>query len=902
MTVAKIDDIDWGALEPAERGKVDWDSLEPAEDSAPGLDPAPSGPEGVNSQDRVLTAWNKATEMTKVNVMNTKLPIGGMSAEEFKRVGEVGAYAYGELFRRPLAALTALAVETPFADEDKGVVDTAVKGFMNPEKYPPQEMTTALIDAGMEPTSAAALATLGQFGYYLGMGQTFARVIQSGKVGLLNKTLKNLEKVARTKGIKAGDMTVLAPEEVAANNNVLDVADVYLRSRGLKIAGVNKSVIEGSTELVLKRIGNLNPEAFVKGPKQLPALPTDVDKIVMGLDGKPITLGMGDDGIPPPVDVDLNIPVSNAEALAKLKAIDPNKKKVGLHDLIVPAEYVLKQMGLDDYIGSPLRQAVQDTRIEFGEKMEFLSKTKQEHLDNLPVEEQAVAKENVWQYGDKGIPKDANPRDAKVAKKFKKETDEMLKRMNEVNREVGLPEIEGIENYMYHMVMPEIINDLIKTGDISEGFKRIIRPGVSTELFLKTAQERKGIPEEYLVKDPYEVMRVMYAIDLKYINLQKALSAVEPYLKGVKALARSGEKWDNTVNTYLEEWINHAIKKHPTKTDIKAQASLDSLVNFVFGFAPGKTAPQLSFNQLTGVLSSAAQTGALGLRLKVAIRNLGQTSLDWVMYGTKPYMKGLSSYGSEKGMEVLKKSRVWRSRMPIEAQDKNTLSNFMRKGSFLYRKADMRNVGIGILTRYHYAKDVLGMGDKKALEFADTDLAATQWSYTREDLPEIYWSATGRTLTTFGSWWMNFFTRFIPEVARKTFNGTDAAGRTAGAPERMAGVRMIVLMGVAETIRRKSKEALGVALDFTGVVAPMPFGKSPQAQFLTGAVKVAQGVIDNNDRLWSEGWREISKASQMFIPYWLSAKETAQLIAGERSLTEYLLYTDNNTGGTFHQK
>ena len=899
--IEKVEQINWDLLEPAERGEINWDSLEPAEDSSPGMDPAPSGPEGVNSQDRVLGAWNKATQMTKANVMNTKIVGGMMSVEEFKQVGEAGAYAYGEAFRRPLAALTALAVDVPFADEDKGVMATVVKGFMSPEKYPPQEMTTALIDAGMEPISAAALATLGQFGYYLGMGQTFGKVIQSGKVGLLNKTLENIEKVARAKGVGLGDITVRAPEEVAANHNVLDVADVYLRSRGLKIAGVKQ--VEGSTELLLKRIGNLNPESFAQAPKLLPPPPGEISNIVMGADGKAITFGLGDEGVPPPVNMDLNIPVSNEEALANLQALDPSKQKVGTHDLIVPAEYVLKRMSLDEYIGSPLRRAIQDTRIEFREKMEFLVKTKQEHLGKLPAEEQEVAKENVWQYRDKGIPKDANPRDVKVAEMFRKETEDILKRINKTNIEAGLPEIEGLENYMYHMVMPEIINDLIKTGEIAEGFKRIIRPGVSTELFLKTAQERKGMPEEFLVKDPYEVMRVMYAIDLKYINLQKALAKVAPYLEGVKTLAKSGEKWDGTVVTYLDEWINHAIKKQPTKTDLRAQASLDSLVNFVFGFVPGKTAPDLSFNQITGLLSSAAQTGALGLRLKVAIRNLGQTSLDWVMYGTKAYAKGLSSYGSEEGMAVLKRSRVWRSRMPIEAQDRNTLSNLMKKGSILYRKADMRNVGVGILTRYHYAKNVLDMDDEKSLDFADTDVAGTQWSYTGEDLPEIYWSATGRSLATFGSWWMNYFNRFLPEVVRKTFNGTDASGRVVGTPERMAGVRLVVLMGVAEVIRRKSKEALGVAIDFTGIVAPMPFGKSPQVQFLTGAAKVAQGLIGKNDRIWSEGWRDISKAGQMFIPYWLSIKETTQLVNGDKSLIDYLLYTRReSTGGTFHEK
>ena len=54
------------------------------------------------------------------------------------------------------------------------------------------------------------------------------------------------------------------------------------------------------------------------------------------------------------------------------------------------------------------------------------------------------------------------------------------------------------------------------------------------KMFLRTAQQRKGVPEEWLVKNPHELMRAMYAIDLRYVHLQEALHRVEPYLKAVK--------------------------------------------------------------------------------------------------------------------------------------------------------------------------------------------------------------------------------------------------------------------------------------------------------------------------------------------------------------------------------
>ncbi len=122
--------------------------------------------------EKIETAKTQAIKTTTEMLKNT--PLVGFTPEQI----EFGIRTYGDIFQRPLAGLTALAVETPFAKPEVSAMKTFFKGVAKPEEYPPEKITDALIDAGMEPYSAASLATLGQFGYYLGMGRIFAGAIK----------------------------------------------------------------------------------------------------------------------------------------------------------------------------------------------------------------------------------------------------------------------------------------------------------------------------------------------------------------------------------------------------------------------------------------------------------------------------------------------------------------------------------------------------------------------------------------------------------------------------------------------------------------------------------------------------------------------------------------------------
>ena len=177
----------------------------------------------------------------------------------------------------------------------------------------------------------------------------------------------------------------------------------------------------------------------------------------------------------------------------------------------------------------------------------------------------------------------------------------------------------------------------------------------------------------------------------------------------------------------------------------------------------------MPWRDFVNLASASMHTGALGLRAKPILRNMVQSTFDWVFYGTKSYLKASANFMTAEGQKILKKSLVWQTRVPFEAQDLATLQKIFKVGSIGYRYADLHNVGKGLLTRYYHATSELGMNPDEAIKWADTDLPATQWSYRREDLPRLYWTSSGRALGTLGSWWQNFYFRFLPEIFNRSF-------------------------------------------------------------------------------------------------------------------------------------
>jgi len=274
------------------------------------------------------------------------------------------------------------------------------------------------------------------------------------------------------------------------------------------------------------------------------------------------------------------------------------------------------------------------------------------------------------------------------------------------------------------------------------------------------------------------------------------------------------------------------------------------------------------------------------------LRNLTQTSHDWVLWGTSAYAKGVTLFHSPEGFRILNDSKVWHARLPFEARERGSFNKVMMAGSVGYRMADMYNVGKGLLTIYSHARDRLGMAHEQAIKFADHQIPGSQWSYSRHDLPRIYWSSTGRALSTFGSWWMNFYGRFLPDMLGKAFSGKAADGRPVPVVERLAVMRFLMYLGTLYGVKQVTKELTGTAVDYVGQASPMPFGQSPQAKTAEAIVQITQGLVGRDDRKLKEGMRNLSYTVGVFVPYMLGVRELWEVLTGQMALPDYLFYTD----------
>jgi len=255
------------------KSQIDWASMKPEAPKAGMPPPTEIDPvEGYYSTNRLGKAWELTKDVMRGSIgalpavedVPSIVPGKATGIPDIARAGGraitkaampvIPAAGFEDLFEttmdvifvRPMAAMTALAKDTPFDGSGRtGVLETVYNGLSNPEKYPPTEMVTALTDSGMEPTSAAALATLGQFGFYLGAGKAVANVVTTGKVSVLQGAIKNVGDAIQKANGRTGATLSFKPEiarVIAENTDVATVVDIYAKSRGMRLCRNNGTV------------------------------------------------------------------------------------------------------------------------------------------------------------------------------------------------------------------------------------------------------------------------------------------------------------------------------------------------------------------------------------------------------------------------------------------------------------------------------------------------------------------------------------------------------------------------------------------------------------------------------------------------------------------------------------
>lgn len=521
-----------------------------------------------------------------------------------------------------------------------------------------------------------------------------------------------------------------------------------------------------------------------------------------------------------------------------------------------------------------------------------------------------------------------------VAKELRIIADRMWTNINKVRKEVGAPPIPKRKNYIFHLLKREMLSEIEKRGSLSPGLSKLIDPdAIVKNKFLATGIKRvEDIPTDWFVKDPFIAVRAMLGIDLKYIHMEKALHEIKPYVKAVNELeyVHKGKllHFQPGVRNFVKNYEKYGLNGHKSMFDeniddfIKNQLEspiLGGAMNFIYkkgarinhwkknvlSSKQNKTKfeerdmplPLNPWESMMDTMISLNQTGLLGMRIRPALRNLLQQSFDIVLYGYEPWGEAMKKTMSPKWWDEAKKNSITlQSRMPIEGLShegylRMATNKVFRWGSAMYRGSDYVNTLQAITTRHWYATNKLGMTEKQAWQWADDDLPMTQWSYKRVDLPPAYWTTSGRALWQLGSWWMNYYTRFIPEVYRRTFHGVASDGRKVLTQERVAGLRLVLMEAAVRQIANTTGEILGTAIDYTSQFAPDFLQLGPISQMADASIQFANGFASGNDRQFQEGYRGMMRGIGGFVPFFLSGKELLDSIYGDDNIEDVIFMT-----------
>jgi len=351
---------------------------------------------------------------------------------------------------------------------------------------------------------------------------------------------------------------------------------------------------------------------------------------------------------------------------------------------------------------------------------------------------------------------------------------------------------------------------------------------------------------------------------------------------------------------------------------------LNGLFNFTFSQYNDKIAPDKwkiktgtqPWRDVVNITSQGMHIGALGGRIKPVIRNRIQSLLDWTLLGERAYVSGRKMYHTDKGREILNQSLDFKTRSFIIGQEASEVKKVFAGLGSGFRWADRKNVGQSILSSYmrHIQtgmaeKDTLPSGtkySKEALKLAELYYKDTQWSYFREDMPKAFWSSSGRFVFGLTSWPMNFFNRYVPEMARRTFRGVDGRGRPVKGTERLAAARFLLLVGAMVALKHGSRVLFDgkKEIDYTHAVLPSPKflmheGWSPSMQFVYG---VWMATTSNTSQEKAHGLYLMKNAGAIHIPGYLGAKDIIQLLSGQRDPEDYAFYTRLTKKGKAEKK
>lgn len=499
---------------------------------------------------------------------------------------------------------------------------------------------------------------------------------------------------------------------------------------------------------------------------------------------------------------------------------------------------------------------------------------------------------------------------------------DLLRRENEVRAKTGRPPIKGINAYFRHIARRTAQE--IRAGEVKvpPGLQEWAEKNVKSKTFNPTELQRK-YEDAVLAQfsdDFGFVLRAMTRTALREIHMDSPLKFFNEELKRVEgALPAETKKWVvDFVNQVLEGQQNYIDAGfNRLITDGPIAPFLDKILK-QFG-------KQLSARPYTELMSGVSQLpiyGTLGgLRPKILLRNKMQTVQNIALYGIENTWKGLLPTSDFPLLEKLKTASLFlRSYSGIEDMPAELVDILKKWGLAPYQWSAVSNVNQAMNAAFHWTMSLVQDPAAKKYGWAsplrtyteDKNFAypdeieritkemeygahTAQYQYLAMAMPEVFRYKALAPFTRLQSWWMNHFFVFHREAITRTFWGHTGYDPSLLIPgrDRVNYLKYLMLGGALLT-------GLGYKASFgTGV---LPSGLPPTGQVMLGLYNLAtnQGDEGFQKRKRTEAVRDIMNALPAHIPFFLSLKETYELVSGKKNLWDYITYNkpEKKTGAS----
>jgi len=344
----------------------------------------------------------------------------------------------------------------------------------------------------------------------------------------------------------------------------------------------------------------------------------------------------------------------------------------------------------------------------------------------------------------------------------------------------------------------------------------------------------------------------------------EALEKVKPIMSGMSKERRQ----------MANKWIDTVIRKQPTAGEVVANRAIRKVLKTA-GVKVDEN--KRYFKDLVGEALDLNYSAYMGLRPKLAMRNLTQQWLIANEYGYGSYLKGRTGKYQDSVKRALENSDVYKLRkkqylVMEEKIDKisDIPSEIRQKMMWFYRMADLDNVETAFATGYLKAKSLHpNMTEGYAIRAGDKAVHNTQWGYGI-DLPYMFKTPGGKFVGQYMSWpiW------YLDHIGRivKERHGAKAA-------------RTIVQAAVIGMIAKNTD------FDYTRTVLlgamPTALGYGPQS--VLNFVKLVNSFGTWDSKKIEHASKEAGDIILGLVPGYLAAKDIKEL--GESGdVSKYLLY------------